>query len=146
LNFDWLIVQQNVNHNWTLLENEYCLIICSNNAVIDDLSIWLFIEQAYIIADMILSFDVYSSDICVTVNSTDDEDLHCSDYSDFEAFFKVIFFKLIMSSWVLEFKSSTQLEKCWVELKFFWKSVESSWEAWFDNSTQKLDSTQQDIK
>jgi len=46
---------------------------------------------------MILSFDVYSSDICVTVSSTDDEDLHCSDYSDFKAFFKVIFFDQILS-------------------------------------------------
>jgi len=34
--------------------------------------------------------------------------------------------RLIASSRVLEFKSSTRLEKCRVELKFFWKSVESN--------------------
>jgi len=44
---------------------------------------------------MILSFAVYSSDICVTVSSTDN--LHCSDYFDFEACFKVIFFDQILS-------------------------------------------------
>jgi len=46
---------------------------------------------------MIFSFDVYSSNIYVIVNSTDDEDLHCSDYFDFKAFFKVIFFDQILS-------------------------------------------------
>ncbi len=54
--------------------------------------------------------------------------------------------RLIASSWVLEFKLSTRLEKCWVELKFFGKSVELSWEAWLDNSTRKLDLTRQDIR
>jgi len=46
---------------------------------------------------MILSFNVYSSDICVAVSSTNDEDLYCSDYSDFEAFFEIIFFDQILS-------------------------------------------------
>ncbi len=35
-------------------------------------------------------------------------------------------FKLIASSQVLKFKSSIWLEKCWIKLNFFWKSVESS--------------------
>ena len=50
--------------------------------------------------------------------------------------------KLIASSQVLEFKSSIWSEKCWVELNFFWKSVESSWEVEFNNlnQTEKLDS------
>ncbi len=51
--------------------------------------------------------------------------------------------RLIASSQVLEFESSTRLEKCRVELKFFWKSVESSWEVELKNSSwiEKLDST-----
>ncbi len=52
-------------------------------------------------------------------------------------------YKLIASSWVLKFESSTWLEKCQIELKFFWKSVELSWEVELKNSNQveKLDST-----
>ena len=38
------------------------------------------------------------------------------------------------------------LKKCWVELRSWIWALELSWEAWLDNSTQKLDSTQQDIK
>ncbi len=41
--------------------------------------------------------------------------------------------RLITSSQVLKFKSSTQLEKYQVELKFFWKSVELSWEVELKN-------------
>ncbi len=50
--------------------------------------------------------------------------------------------RLIASSRVFKFKLSTRLEKCWVELKFFWKSVESSWEVELKHSSQveKLDS------
>ncbi len=75
----------------------------------------------------------------------------------FNKLFKLNKHRLIVSSRVLEFKSSTWLEKCWIELKFFWKKcwvelrswiqeLKLSWEAWFNNSTQKLDSIQQDIK
>ena len=51
--------------------------------------------------------------------------------------------KLIASSRVLEFKSSTRLKKCWVELKFFWKSVKLNWEVELKNLSwiEKLDST-----
>ena len=51
--------------------------------------------------------------------------------------------RLIASSRVLEFESGTRLEKCRVELEFFWKSVESSWEVEFEHSSriEKLDST-----
>ncbi len=51
--------------------------------------------------------------------------------------------RLTALNWVLEFKSSTWLEKYWVELKFFWKSVELNWEVEFKNSSrvEKLDST-----
>ncbi len=47
-----------------------------------------------------------------------------------------------MSSQVLEFKSNIQLKKYQVELKFFWKSVESSWEVKLKHSSriEKLDS------
>jgi len=64
--------------------------------------------------------------------------------------------RLIASSRVLDFKSSTQLEKCWVELKKLKKcwvklrswnwALKSSWEAWLNNSTWKLNLTRQDIK
>ncbi len=62
---------------------------------------------------------------CITTNSTD---THKS--------------RLIASSWVFKFESSTRLEKCRVELNFFWKSVESSWEVEFEHSSriEKLDS------
>ena len=92
LNFDWLIIQQNVDHNWIFFDNDYCFIICSNNAVINDLSIWLFIEQVLVVADMILSFDVYSSDVDTTVCSIDEEDLHSSDYFDFEVDDQILLF------------------------------------------------------
>ena len=51
--------------------------------------------------------------------------------------------RLIASSRVLEFESSIQLEKYQVELKFFWKSVESSWEVELKHLSwvEKLDST-----
>jgi hypothetical protein len=51
-------------------------------------------------------------------------------------------YKLIASSWELEFRSSIQLEKCQVELKFFEKSVESNWEVELKHSSriEKLDS------
>ena len=51
--------------------------------------------------------------------------------------------RLITSSWVLEFKSSIQLEKCWVKLNFFWKSVELSWEVELKhlNRVEKLNSS-----
>jgi len=50
--------------------------------------------------------------------------------------------RLIASSWVLKFESSTRLEKCRVELKFFWKSVELSWEVELKHASriEKLDS------
>ncbi len=53
-----------------------------------------------------------------------------------------VFCRLITSSWVLEFESSIQLEKCRVELNFFEKSVELNWEVEFKHSSQikKLDS------
>ncbi len=41
---------------------------------------------------MILSFDVYSSDVDTTVCSTDEEDLHSSDYSDFEVDDQILLF------------------------------------------------------
>ncbi len=49
--------------------------------------------------------------------------------------------RLIASSQVLKFKLSTQLKKCRVELKFFWKSVELNWEVELKHSSQvkKLD-------
>ncbi len=43
-------------------------------------------------------------------------------------------------------KSSTRLEKCRVELRSWIRELKSSWEAWFNNSTWKLDSTRQDIR
>ncbi len=51
--------------------------------------------------------------------------------------------KLIMSSWVLKFELSTQLEKCQIKLKIFWKSIKLNWEVEFKNLNQveKLDST-----
>ncbi len=53
--------------------------------------------------------------------------------------------RLIASSRVFKFELSTQLEKCWVELNFFWKSVESSWEVKLKHSSrvEKLDSITQ---
>jgi len=50
--------------------------------------------------------------------------------------------RLIASSRVLKFESSTRLEKCRVELNFFWKSVELNWEVEFKHSSrvEKLDS------
>ncbi len=38
------------------------------------------------------------------------------------------------------------LKKCWVELRSWTQALELSWEAWLNNSIQKLDSTQQNIK
>ncbi len=63
------------------------------------------------------------------------------DHSDILRTVKVI--RLIASSQVLEFVSSTRLEKCQVELKFFWKSIKSSWEVELKNLSQieKLDLT-----
>ncbi len=63
------------------------------------------------------------------------------DHSDILRTVKVI--RLIASSQVLEFESSTRLEKCQVELKFFWKSIKSSWEVELKNLSQieKLDLT-----
>ncbi len=51
--------------------------------------------------------------------------------------------RLIASSQVLEFGSNTRFEKCRVELKFFWKSVESNWEVELEHSSrvEKLDPT-----
>ncbi len=46
-----------------------------------------------------------------------------------------------VSSWVEIF-----LKKCWVELRSWTQELKLNWEAWFDNSIQKLDLTQQDIK
>ena len=56
--------------------------------------------------------------------------------------FLIINDKLIASSRVLKFKSSNRLEKCRVELKFFEKSVELSWEVELKHSSrvEKLDS------
>ncbi len=52
-------------------------------------------------------------------------------------------YKLIMLSWVLKFELNIQLKKYQVELKFFWKSVESNWEVEFKNLSwvEKLNST-----
>ncbi len=49
--------------------------------------------------------------------------------------------KLIASSQVLKFRLSTQFEKYWVKLNFFWKSVELNWEVELKNSSrvEKLD-------
>ncbi len=38
------------------------------------------------------------------------------------------------------------LKKCRVELRSWIRALESSWEAWSDNPTRKLDSTRQDIR
>ncbi len=46
-----------------------------------------------------------------------------------------------VSSWVEIF-----LKKCRVELRSWTQEIESSWEAWLDNSTRKLNSTRQDIR
>ncbi len=54
--------------------------------------------------------------------------------------------RLITSSRVLKFKLSTQLKKCWVELRSWTRELELSWKAWLKNSTQKLDLTRQDIR
>ncbi len=53
--------------------------------------------------------------------------------------------RLITSSQVLEFKSSTQLKKFQVKLKDFWIQVTSSWKVELKNSNrvEKLDSTTQ---
>ncbi len=48
----------------------------SNNAVFNHFSICLFIEQVLVVANMILSFDVYSSDVDATTCSIDEEDFH----------------------------------------------------------------------
>ena len=65
------------------------------------------------------------------------------DISVEEMIWIMLWNKLIASSRILEFESSTRLEKCRVELKFFWKSVELSWEVELKNSSrvEKLDST-----
>ncbi len=57
----------------------------------------------------------------------------------------IIKIRLIASSQVLEFKSSTWLKKWWIELKKIWKSVELSWEVKFKHLSwiEKLDSTTQ---
>ncbi len=44
--------------------------------------------------------------------------------------------RLITSSQVSEFTLNTQLKKWRIELKFFWKSVELSWEVELKNSDQ----------
>ena len=54
--------------------------------------------------------------------------------------------RLIVSDQVLKFKSSTQLEKCWVELRSWTQELKLNWEAWLNNSIWKLDSIQQDIR
>ncbi len=50
----------------------------------------------------------------------------------------------------VEYLSSSRvgifLKKCRVELRSWTQALESSWEAWLDNSTRKLDSTRQDIR
>ncbi len=61
----------------------------------------------------------------------------------FQQYMNDVLCRLIASGRVFEFESSTRLEKCRVGLKFFWKSVGSSWEVEFEHSNrvEKLDPT-----
>ncbi len=49
--------------------------------------------------------------------------------------------KYLSSSWVERFLNASR-----VELRSWTQALKLSWEAWFDNSIRKFNSTQQDIR